>query len=47
MKNLFLFLFLLVVFTSKAQDNRVSGLNSPPASLLNTGRLNRNRLIIK
>ena len=28
MKNLFLFLFLLVVFTSKAQDNRVSGLNS-------------------
>ena len=24
MKNLFLFLFLLVVFTSKAQDNRVS-----------------------
>lgn len=45
MKNLFLFLFLLVVFTSKAQDNRVSGLNS--RQLLNTGRLNRNRLIIK
>ena len=28
MKNLFLFLFLLAAFTSKAEDHRISGLNS-------------------